>query len=180
LLRQVRGREAPATAGRMPATRGSLVRLGGWGRGVDVVLGLALALFEFGLAAVRGFRRVGTGFDFGLLGEIAPSGVAVFGGLALFILLDGGLRITLALDDLDDSAGFVGADVVTDDGVEETGFVARQKTPVCSRPPGLRDKLRARGLFCFLDYTPVAVRAARKTISATAMPGIPRLRGSAA
>jgi hypothetical protein len=111
-----------------------------------------------------GFGRVGAGFDFGLFGEIAPSGVAVFGGLALFILLHGGLGIGLAFDDLNDSAGFVSADVVTDDGVEVTGFVARQKTPMCSRSPGLRDKLRARGLFCFPDYTPVAVGGAERRL----------------
>ena len=108
------------------------MQLGRGGGGVNVVLRFAFAGFEFGLAAVRGFDGVGAGLDLGLLGKETPTGVTVFGTLAVFVLFDGSLGAVLAADDLDHSSGFVGADIVADDGVGKAGLVARrQKGPPC-------------------------------------------------
>jgi hypothetical protein len=118
------------------------VRLGSGDGRVDVGLRLTLAGLEIGLAAMRGFDRVGSGLDLGLLREITPARVAIFRTLAVFELFDGGLGVVLSADDLNHPAGLIRPNVMADNGVGKCRFVARrQRAPICGRSPS-RGKLK--------------------------------------
>ena len=79
--------------------------------------GLLLSLLEFRLALVRGLGGTGSGLDSGLLDEISPAGMAVFGRLRGFVILGRGFCGVLAPGDLNHATGFVGPNVVPDYGV---------------------------------------------------------------
>ena len=79
------------------------------------------------LAKVRRFRRIDSRFQVALLEEVAPALVVIRRTLAGFELSHCRLCVLPALDNLDDSGGPVGSDVMTDDDVGCAGFVACQR-----------------------------------------------------
>lgn len=78
------------------------------------------------LAEVRGFGGIHSGFKFGLFQEVSPAFVSVGRALAFLELFHGRFGVLSAVDHLDHASGFVGADVVPDEGVGSSGFVAGQ------------------------------------------------------
>lgn len=89
--------------------------------------GLGLSNFQFHLTKVGGFLRVGSGHQFALFQKVAPAQLPVFRALTNFELPHGRFRILPALDHPYDSTGLIGPDVVADNGVTGSGFVACQK-----------------------------------------------------
>ena len=76
---------------------------------------------------MSGFFGVGSGFQVGFLEEIAPALVAILRALSIFQFSDGCLCVLPALDDLDDSCGPVGPNVVANYDVGSIRFVACQR-----------------------------------------------------
>lgn len=100
---------------------------------VGVVGRLGLPTFEIGLAHVRGFGGIESGFQVGFFQEVAPALVVIGGALLGLKFLDRGFGVLQAFDDFDHSCGFVGADVVADDDVSGAGFFVGQSGSLSAR-----------------------------------------------
>lgn len=88
------------------------------------------ANLQVSLAAVGGFDGIHAGPEFGFFQEVAPAFMGVGRGLTILVFAHGGFCVLAAVDHLDHSGGLVGTDVVADEGVGRSGFVAGQSGSV--------------------------------------------------
>jgi hypothetical protein len=86
--------------------------------------------FQCGLTAVSGFGGIGAHFQIGSFNEITPAFVAIRRRLRLFQIFQFRLGVLLALEDFNNAGGQVRPDVVPDDGVGTTLFVACQRESI--------------------------------------------------
>ncbi len=91
-----------------------------------------LASFEFSLAKIGRFRRIGSNGQISFLDEVAPALVIAGRTLRLLKLFQGGFCLLLAAHDRHHSTRPISSDVVQDDHVGSAGVFACQKESIRS------------------------------------------------
>ena len=122
------------TAAVLP-TAASAVRIWGTPDGSLVSLHrFRFSQFQFGLAMSGGFNGIDSGFEAGLIDEVAPALVPIRGVLAFFQPLQFRVCALFSLDNNQHSIRLVGAAVIADDGVRVGDAEEFQKGSISELP----------------------------------------------